>query len=82
MSIQIRFISDQHDDYTYEDGEGREYRYVVADNGSLVIFEKEVGGHITRDADPIAVYGPAAWFSVSGDLRKKTDTAPSRGFAF
>jgi hypothetical protein len=81
MSVEIKFIG-ADDPFRYEDGEGREYRYVVNDNGTLSIFEKEDGGHITKKEAPVAVYGPAAWFSVSGDPWSTAD-APRpkvRGF--
>ncbi|WP_327169556.1 hypothetical protein [Streptomyces subrutilus] len=77
MAIDISFIGDK-DDYTYEDGEGVEYRYVINDNGTLAIFEKEEGGHLAGNAEPVAVYGPAAWFSVRGNARSKKDTPPAR----
>jgi hypothetical protein len=63
----------------YEDGEGREYRYEVLDSGALAVFEKEEGSKLFYDTTPIAVYGPAAWFSVTGDARSRQD-APG-GFA-
>ncbi len=81
MSVEIKFTGPV-DPYRYEDGEGREYRYVVNDNGTLSIFEKEQDGHIAADDEPIAVYGSAAWFSVTGDARTKKDRKPSRGASF
>lgn len=81
MSVEIKFIG-ADDPFRYEDGEGSEYRYVVNENGTLSIFEKEMGGRIGRKDDPIAVYGSAAWFSVTGDPRTTKDNPPSqvRGF--
>ncbi|MFG3085120.1 hypothetical protein [Streptomyces parvulus] len=81
MSVEIKPIGAE-EPFRYEDGEGREYRYAVNDNGTLSIFEKETGGHIAAKADPIAVYGAAAWFSVTGDPRTTKDAATPkiRGF--
>ncbi|MFF2522438.1 hypothetical protein [Streptomyces liangshanensis] len=81
MSVEIKFIDKtraSEDPYRHEDGEGREYRYVVQDNGTLAIFEKEESGYIQGNADPIAVYGAAAWFSVTGDPKTKKDSPPAR----
>lgn len=81
MSIRIQFNGEDRGDkghYEYEDGERNEYRYAVLDSGALAVFEKEVGGSIGKDAAPISVYGPNAWFSVSGDPRTKADDRPGR----
>ncbi|WP_326681082.1 hypothetical protein [Streptomyces sp. NBC_01237] len=85
MSIRIQFNSEDRGDkglYEYEDGEGREYRYAVLDSGALAVFEKETGGSIGKDEAPISVYGPHAWFSVSGDQRTKADDRPGRTAGF
>lgn len=85
MSIRIQFNSEERGDkgrYEYEDGEGREYRYAVLDSGALAVFEKETGGSIAKDEAPISVYGPHAWFSVSGDPRTKADDRPGRMTGF
>ncbi|MGW7498596.1 hypothetical protein ACWGKA_30500 [Streptomyces luteogriseus] len=81
MSVEIKFIGSE-DPFRYEDGEGREYRYVTNDNGTLSIFEKEMGGRIAKHEAPIAVYGPAAWFSVSGDPRTTADAPTPRVRSF
>ncbi|WP_171110592.1 MULTISPECIES: hypothetical protein [unclassified Streptomyces] len=79
MSVNVKFNGDRADeDGRYEDGEGREYRYSVADNGTLLIWEKETGGHIDRKAEPIVTFGPAAWFSVTGDAKSTKDNPPAR----
>lgn len=82
MSVDVKFnasaLPDPEATGRYEDEEGREYRYEVLENGALAIFEKE-GRVLLRDAEPIAVFGPAAWFSVTGDARSRRD-APG-GFA-
>ncbi|MFJ2183443.1 hypothetical protein ACIOJG_22760 [Streptomyces anulatus] len=77
MSVEIKFTGPV-DPCLYQDGEGNEYRYEVNANGTLSIFEKEHGGHIGSKEQPIAVYGPAAWFSVTGDARSTKDRAPSQ----
>ncbi|MET7412511.1 hypothetical protein [Streptomyces rubiginosohelvolus] len=77
MSVEIKFTGPV-DPFHYQDGEGNEYRYEVNENGTLSIFEKERGGHIATKDQPIAVYGPAAWFSVTGDARTTKDKAPSQ----
>ncbi|MCB5168005.1 hypothetical protein LG634_24655 [Streptomyces bambusae] len=59
--------------YTYKDDGSSEYRYAINDNGTLAIFEKEKGGNLGRTDVPVAVYGAAAWFSVSGDPRTSAD---------
>lgn len=81
MSVRIQFNDrDRGDDGSteYEDGQGREYRYAVLDSGALAVFEKETGGSIEKGEPPISVYGPHAWFSVSGDPRTKADDRPGR----
>jgi hypothetical protein len=83
MSVDVKFNAStfgaDDPDGRYEDGEGREYRYEVLNNGALAIFEKEEGKKLFRDTEPIAVFGPSAWFSVTGDARSRRD-APG-GFA-
>jgi hypothetical protein len=81
MSVEVKFTASgvrSAPNGRYEDEEGREYRYQVLNNGALAIFAKE-GGYLLRDAEPHIVYGPAAWFSVTGDPRTGRD-APG-GFA-
>lgn len=78
MSVEIKFIGTESEPFRYEDGEGREYRYVVNDNGTLSIFEKEDGGSIAKSAPPITTYGSAAWFSVTGDPRTSDDAPRPR----
>jgi hypothetical protein len=77
MSVDVKFNANalvtEDTDGRYEDQEGREYRYQVLDSGALAIFEKE-RSVLTRDAEPIAVFGPAAWFSVTGDARSRRDS--------
>ncbi|MBZ6250565.1 hypothetical protein KVH27_19555 [Streptomyces olivaceus] len=80
MSVEIKFIGEQ-EPFSYTDGEGTVYRYRVEDSGALSIFEKEGKGYVPVDAGPIAVYGPAAWFSVSGDKFSKADRRPGRAFS-
>ncbi|MET7321516.1 hypothetical protein [Streptomyces sp. NPDC005549] len=77
MSVEIKFIG-QEEPFTYEDGEGNEYRYQVEGSGALAVFEKTVGKTVPRDALPIAVYGPAAWFSVTGTALGASDRGPGR----
>jgi hypothetical protein len=77
MSVDVKFnanavIPDEADG-RYEDDEGREYRYQVLDSGALAVFELE-GRVLVRDAEPIMVFGPSAWFSVTGDARSKRDS--------
>lgn len=77
MSVDVKFNASAVDEHEalkgrYEDGEGREYRYQLLNSGALAIFEKE-GGYLLSDAEPIAVFGPAAWFSVTGDARTGRD---------
>ncbi|MYW48876.1 hypothetical protein [Streptomyces sp. SID161] len=75
----MKFNSDKtEEDGRFEDGEGREYRYSIGDNGALLIWEKEAGGHIAKKAEPFVIYGPAAWFSVVGDARSSHDDPPAR----
>jgi hypothetical protein len=73
MSVDICFRSETLEPGRYEDGEGREYRYTVNENGTLSIFMKEAGGTLTKDEPPLVVYSPAAWFSVTGDPRTSRD---------
>ncbi|MFF1416563.1 hypothetical protein [Streptomyces sp. NPDC058280] len=81
MSVLITFKDGSRDeDLRYEDGEGREYRYVIGDNGTLSIFGKEMGGRLERNQQPDIVYGPAAWFSVSGDVRTRADEPRSKAY--
>ncbi|GGJ82014.1 hypothetical protein GCM10011583_11930 [Streptomyces camponoticapitis] len=72
MSVEIKFTN-REDDQRYEDGEGREYRYTAEGSGALSIYEKEDGETIGKEAVPIAVYGPTAWFSVTGDPVGRAD---------
>lgn len=78
MSVHVKFNVDLEQGVAdgagrYEDGEGREYRYATQDNGTLAIFEKETDGFLFGDSEPIVVFGPSAWFSVTGDPRTKAD---------
>lgn len=87
MSVQVKFIVDLAEGAEggagrYEDGEGREYRYLVHDNGTLAIYEKEEGGVLLKDTEPIVVFGPAAWFSVTGDLRTEKDHPGRQVYSF
>lgn len=87
MSVDVKFTQVAPNEAIenggrYEDGEGREYRYVIGDSGVLLIFEKELDKRLTRDAEPIAVYGPHAWFSVTGDTRAKGDLVAGRMAGF
>ncbi|MFH9413957.1 hypothetical protein [Streptomyces rochei] len=77
MSVQIKFVG-QEEPFTYEDGNGNEYRYQVEDSGALSVFEKEGGAYLKKGTDPIAVYGPSAWFSVSGNALSRSDTGPTK----
>ncbi|WP_445524794.1 hypothetical protein [Streptomyces cyslabdanicus] len=81
MSVEIKFIG-REEPFKYEDGEGNEYRYRVEDSGALSVFEKESGKYVKTDALPIAVYGPAAWFSVTGSALGKSDRGPGRVAGF
>ncbi|WP_406200129.1 hypothetical protein OG331_25185 [Streptomyces sp. NBC_01017] len=81
MSVEIKFIGEQ-EPFSYTDGEGTEYRYRVQDSGALSIFEKAAGKTMARDALPIAVYGPAAWFSVTGTSLGASDRGPGRVAGF
>ncbi|MFD8970536.1 hypothetical protein ACFV0C_37040 [Streptomyces sp. NPDC059568] len=78
MSVEIKFNSSSHGDVRYEDGEGREYRYLVKEGGTLAILEMEDDGVLTKDSEPIAVYGAAAWFSVTGDALRASDGSLDR----
>jgi hypothetical protein len=73
MSVDICFRRETLEPGRYEDGEGREYRYTVDENGALSIFMKEAGGSLAKDEPPLVVYSPAAWFSVTGDPRTSKD---------
>ncbi|MEV8353189.1 hypothetical protein ACFVTT_34020 [Streptomyces niveus] len=79
MSVLVKFIGGTpEEDGRYEDGEGREYRYAPQENGALAIYEKETGESIPPEEQPIAIYGPAAWFSVSGDKLTRSDRRAGR----
>lgn len=65
-------------EYVYEDGEGYEYRYEVGENGALAVYEKSVSEGLPNNAQPIAVYGPSAWFSVRGDARSRADAPKAK----
>ncbi|NUH35270.1 hypothetical protein HUF15_00545 [Streptomyces samsunensis] len=81
MSVQVKFIHDrEEDDGRYEDSEGREYRYVIREDGALAIYEK-TGRYLEKDRDPYVVYGSAAWFRVSGDALSKKDRPPNRAYS-
>ncbi|MFB7776916.1 hypothetical protein [Streptomyces bauhiniae] len=84
MSVEIKLIGAEleKEPFRYEDGDGCEYRYVVNDNGTLSIFEKEDGGHITKKEAPLAVYGAAAWSSVTGDPWTTADAPRARVRSF
>lgn len=71
MSVHIKFTNGGDD--RYEDGEGREYRYEVGTNGTIAIYAKPIDGFLAKDSMPIEVFGPTAWFSVSGDARTQAD---------
>ncbi|MGV9282124.1 hypothetical protein [Streptomyces sp. NPDC003730] len=81
MSVEIKFIG-QEEPFTYEDGDGNEYRYRVEDSGALAVFEKAAGKIVPRGAQPIAVYGPTAWFSVMGTALGADDRGPGRVAGF
>lgn len=68
--------------FTYEDDGSSEYRYVINDNGTLAIYEKEKGSTLGRADAPVAVYGAAAWFSVSGDPRTSADGSSKMAVGF
>jgi hypothetical protein len=76
MSVHIKYNGGG--DFDYEDKEGLAYRYAIGDNGTLSVYERQGDVLISKDAEPLAVYGPAAWFSVSGTQLKKEDTAVPR----
>lgn len=83
MSVQVKFNDRQRHGADlnagrYEDGEGREYLYVVHESGALAIFEKEPDSKLDAESAPIAVYSPSAWFSVTGDPRLKAHTVGGR----
>ncbi|MFC8625620.1 hypothetical protein [Streptomyces anulatus] len=82
MSVKITFKDGHRDEeLRYQDGDGREYRYVIGENGTLSIFGKEEGGRLVRNQQPDIVYGPAAWYSVEGDVRTKADEPVSRAYS-
>ncbi|MEU0990887.1 hypothetical protein [Streptomyces sp. NPDC005953] len=82
MSVVVTFKAGNRDeDLRYQDGEDREYLYVIGDNGTLAIYGKEANGRLEPGQQPDIIYGPAAWFSVSGDTRTRADEPVSRSYS-
>lgn len=75
MAVELKLIGEAGA-LEYEDDEHRVFRYEVAASGTLAIYQKPPGGFIEMDAAPSVVYGPAAWFSVSGDVKSRGDDVP------
>lgn len=84
MSISVVATSgdgSQNEDFRYQDGEDPEYLYVIGDNRTLAIYGKETNGRLEPGQQPGIIYGPAAWFSVSGDTRTRAIEPVSRSYS-
>lgn len=67
MAVSITFMQGSGPGtLEYEDGDGSVYRYEVRESGALAVYETSQGEFSLSDSTTVAVYGPAAWFSVTG----------------
>ncbi|MGW1023974.1 hypothetical protein ACWD4J_09670 [Streptomyces sp. NPDC002577] len=66
MTVRIRFTNGECLEYADQGGGTSAYCYATGANGTLLVYERSGTGRPAREGQPLAVYSPSAWFSVSG----------------
>jgi hypothetical protein len=66
MTVRVRFENGECLEYADQGGGTVVYCYATGANGTLLVYERSKVGPPLKEAQPLVVYGPSAWFSVSG----------------